>query len=84
MLGEAVRDLRGRTRGEVMEPGDGGYEAARAAYNAMAERAGYPLQTETGFGRQLRRLRPDLRDAYRTVAGRQQHVWLDLGLRTAG
>jgi FAD/FMN-containing dehydrogenase len=36
MLGEAVRDLRGRTRGEVMEPGDGGYEAARAAYNAMA------------------------------------------------
>src|SRR5689334_16792367 len=36
MLGEAVRDLRGRTRGEVLEPGDGGYEAARAAYNAMA------------------------------------------------
>jgi FAD/FMN-containing dehydrogenase len=36
MLGEAVRDLQGRTRGEVMEPGDGGYEAARAAYNAMA------------------------------------------------
>jgi FAD/FMN-containing dehydrogenase len=36
MLDEAVRDLRGRTRGEVMEPGDGGYEAARAAYNAMA------------------------------------------------
>src|SRR4051795_2245927 len=36
MLGEAVRDLRGRTRGEVIEPGDGGYEAARAAYNGMA------------------------------------------------
>jgi FAD/FMN-containing dehydrogenase len=36
MLSEAVRDLRGRTRGEVMEPSDGGYEAARAAYNAMA------------------------------------------------
>ena len=36
MLGEAVRDLRGRTRGEVVEPDDGGYEAARAAYNAMA------------------------------------------------
>src|SRR3954466_10900629 len=36
MLSEAVRDLRGQTRGEVMERGDGGYEAARAAYNAMA------------------------------------------------
>jgi FAD/FMN-containing dehydrogenase len=36
MLSEAVRELRGRTRGEVMEPDDGGYEAARAAYNAMA------------------------------------------------
>ena len=36
MLGEAVRELRARTRGEVMEPGDAGYEAARAAYNAMA------------------------------------------------
>lgn len=36
MLGEAVQDLRGRTRGEVIEPADGGYEAARKAYNAMA------------------------------------------------
>jgi hypothetical protein len=26
MLSEAVRDLRGRTRGEVIEPGDGGYD----------------------------------------------------------
>jgi FAD/FMN-containing dehydrogenase len=31
-----VRDLRARTRGEVIEPQDGSYEAARAAYNAMA------------------------------------------------
>ena len=36
MLGEAVRDLRGLTRGEILEPGDGAYEVARAAYNAMA------------------------------------------------
>src|SRR3954462_15725675 len=36
MLGEAVHDLRGRTRGEVIEPEDGAYEPARAAYNAMA------------------------------------------------
>ena len=36
MLEEAVQDLRGRTRGEVIEPADDGYEAAREAYNAMA------------------------------------------------
>jgi FAD/FMN-containing dehydrogenase len=40
MLGESVPDLRGCTRGEVLEPADLGYEAARAAYNAMA--AGRP------------------------------------------
>jgi FAD/FMN-containing dehydrogenase len=36
VLGEAVHDLRGCTRGEVLEPADLGYEAAREAYNAMA------------------------------------------------
>ena len=36
MLGGAVRGLRERTRGEILEPGDEAYEAARAAYNAMA------------------------------------------------
>ena len=29
-------DLRARTRGQVLAPRDGGYEAARAAYNALA------------------------------------------------
>ncbi len=28
-------DLRARTRGEVLAPRDGGYEAARAAYNPL-------------------------------------------------
>jgi FAD/FMN-containing dehydrogenase len=40
MLREAVHVLRGRTRGEVIEPSDCGYEEAREAYNAMA--AGRP------------------------------------------
>lgn len=40
MLDEAVRDLRGGTRGEILEPDDVGYEGAREAYNAMA--AGRP------------------------------------------
>ena len=33
---DIVGDLRARTRGEVLGPRDGGYEAARAAYNALA------------------------------------------------
>ena len=33
---DAVRDLRGRTRGELLEPDDDAYEAARGAYNALA------------------------------------------------
>ena len=33
---DIVGDLRARTRGEVLEPQDAGYQAARAAYNALA------------------------------------------------
>ncbi|MEA2678156.1 MAG: hypothetical protein QOJ81_2297 [Chloroflexota bacterium] len=33
---DLARDLRVRTRGQVLEPKDEGYEAARAAYNALA------------------------------------------------
>ncbi|MFL5643374.1 MAG: hypothetical protein ACJ771_13625 [Chloroflexota bacterium] len=32
MLGEAVRDLRGRTRGELMEPGDYGLAAPSGTF----------------------------------------------------
>ena len=35
-MDDVVRELRARTRGEVLEPRHAGYEAARAAYNAMA------------------------------------------------
>jgi len=33
---DIVGDLRARTRGELFAPRDGGYEAARAAFNALA------------------------------------------------
>jgi FAD/FMN-containing dehydrogenase len=36
MFDQTARDLRAHTRGEVLEPGHEGYEAARAAFNAMA------------------------------------------------
>ncbi|MES1239595.1 MAG: FAD-dependent oxidoreductase, partial [Chloroflexota bacterium] len=36
MTRDTVRELRARTRGEILEASDAGYEGARAAYNAMA------------------------------------------------
>jgi FAD/FMN-containing dehydrogenase len=36
MLDELTQDLRGYTRGEILQPSDVGYEGAREAYNAMA------------------------------------------------
>lgn len=53
----------------------------RSAYNSKAEAAGQPPMTETGFGLALRRLRPNLKEAQRTVAGKKEWVWLGLGLR---
>src|SRR5688500_7247915 len=41
MLRDTVGELGAQTRGELLEPDDDGYEAARAAYNAMA--TGRPL-----------------------------------------
>jgi FAD/FMN-containing dehydrogenase len=40
MVDAAARDLRALTRGQVLEPGDDGYESARASFNALA--AGRP------------------------------------------
>ena len=51
-----------------------------AAYNAKAEAAGRPPMTATAFGLALGRLRPNLEEAQRTVAGKLKWVWLGLGL----
>jgi putative DNA primase/helicase len=55
--------------------------ALLSAYNLAAAREGKPSMTSTGFGIALRRLRPKLEDAQRTVAGKLEWVWLGLGLR---
>ena len=52
------------------------------AYNIDCERSGRPLMTKTAFGLAIRRLRPHLQDAQRTVEGRKQAwVWLGIGLK---
>jgi putative DNA primase/helicase len=54
------------------------------AYNRASEAGGRPPETDTGFGRALHRLRPNLKDGQRTVAGKKGvWVWLGLGLRSA-
>ena len=56
-------------------------KALLSAYNSAAEAEGRPVMTATGFGLALRRLRPNLQDGQRTVAGKLEWVWLGLGLR---
>jgi putative DNA primase/helicase len=52
-----------------------------AAFNADAELRGLVPSSATSFGLALKRLRPEVREAQRTIAGRVQWVWLGLGLR---
>jgi putative DNA primase/helicase len=52
------------------------------AYNAHCEQQGRGGMTANAFGRAIKRLRPKLEDAQRTVAGRVKvKVWLGIGLR---
>jgi putative DNA primase/helicase len=58
-------------------------KALLVAYNAAAESAGRPQVTATAFGLSLHRLRPNLQEGQRTVAGELARVWLGLGLRSS-
>lgn len=53
------------------------------SYNISCADTGRPAMAENSFSRALRRLKPQLGDAQRTVAGKVQHVWLGLGVRSA-
>lgn len=50
------------------------------AYNTTCDAAGRPGVTAKTFTQALRRLRPHIREAQRTVGGRVQWVWLGIGL----
>jgi putative DNA primase/helicase len=58
-------------------------KALLIAYNAAAEAGGRPQMTATAFGRILHRVRPNLQEGQRTVAGELVWVWLGLGLRSS-
>ena len=51
------------------------------AYNSQLYQAGQPEISNVEFGKNLKRLRPDLTDAQRTVEGNRVHVWLGIKLK---
>ena len=50
------------------------------AYNARSAQDGRPFMTQNLFGRRLKRLKPILGEAERTMGGKVTHVWLGIGL----
>lgn len=52
-----------------------------AAYNLACETSGRPVMTKQAFGRALKRLRPDIEEAQRTIDGIKQWVYLGIGLK---
>ena len=55
--------------------------ALLAAYNRDCEKQGRAGMTGKAFGQALKRARPQLRDAQRTVAGKLVWCWIGIGLR---
>ena len=51
------------------------------SYNAASDAAGRPPTTQKAFCAAVRRLRPTVKEARRTVCGDVKHVFLGLGLR---
>ena len=52
--------------------------------NAECERKGRPVPTDTGFGLQLKRHRPEIECAKRTYCGKVQWCYVGLGWRSEG
>ena len=52
-----------------------------AAYAVARTKANQPIVTKQMFGRTLKRLRPELREAQRTIGGRKRWVYLGIGMK---
>lgn len=55
--------------------------ALLGAYNDECRTLGQPPMTATAFSLALKRLRPNIREAQRTIAGKVEWVWLGIGLK---
>jgi putative DNA primase/helicase len=53
----------------------------RGHYATYCEDAGHPMMTDTAFGLTLKKLRPNVTDAQRTVNNRLQWCYVGIGLR---
>jgi P4 family phage/plasmid primase-like protien len=53
-----------------------------AAYALACMKADQPIVTKQMFGRTLKRIRPGLREAQRTIGGRKRWVYLGIGMTT--
>lgn len=54
----------------------------RVAYNAHVEQSGRPAMTAKAFGQAIYRLRPNVDEKQRTVAGKYQWCYIGIGLTT--
>jgi hypothetical protein len=57
-------------------------QALRDAYNRDATASGLPSLTDKAFGQAVKRHKPQIQEAQRTVSGRLQWCWLGIGLRS--
>jgi P4 family phage/plasmid primase-like protien len=51
------------------------------AYNQASEYKGRPVMTPQGFGRVIKKLRPELEEAQRTIGGKMQWVYVGIELK---
>jgi len=53
-----------------------------AAYALACTKANQPIVTKQMFGRALKRLKPELQEAQRTISGRKRWVYLGIGMKS--
>ena len=56
-------------------------DAIRKAYGQAADREGRPRLSNKAFGQAVKRFRPNVNEAQRTIAGKVRWAWLGIGLR---
>ncbi len=52
-------------------------------YQRLYDQEGRPFLTAIAFGKSLKRARPDIQEAQRTIGAHVTHVWCGIGLKRA-